>query len=202
MSDFKYIITIGREYGAGGRTIAKRLSELLDIPYYDKDIIKITAQETGFSEEMIQGTEETEAGRAIFNWFMPTATASSYDQAILAQAQTIRTIARKGPCILVGRGADFILRDFPNLINVFVYADEEDKIQYAIDTFGDTPEQAAKRVHRSDASRESYYHYLTRGKWGDLTKYDLTINSSSIGKAACADVILAFAKARAEKEAN
>ncbi len=200
MSDFKYIITIGREYGAGGRTIAKRLSELLDIPFYDKDIIRITAQESGFSEEMIYETEEGEAGRSFLNWLLPTGIANSTDQAIMAQAQTIRNIARKGPCVIVGRGADFILRDFPNLIDVFVCAEEKDKIQYAIDTFGDTPDKAAKRVKHVDASRQSYYHYLTKEKWGDLTKYDLTLNSSPIGKLACADVIIAYAKAKAEKE--
>ena len=200
MSDFKYIITIGREYGAGGRTVAKRLSQLLDIPFYDKDIIKLTAKQTGFSEEMIQDTEESEAGRSFFNWFLPTSIASSYDMAIMAQAQTIRRIARQGPCILVGRGADFILRDFPNLIKVFIRAEEPDRIQYAVDTFGDTPEQAAKRVRHIDASRESYYHYLTRDKWGTLTKYDLTLNSSHIGKEACADVIIAYARAREAKE--
>ena len=200
MSDFKYIITIGREYGAGGRTIAKRLSELLDIPYYDKDIIKITAQETGFSEEMIYDTEESEAGRSFFSWFLPTGIANSTDQAIMAQAQTIRNIARKGPCVIVGRGADFILRDFPNLINVFVCAEEEDKVKYAMEAFGDPEDKAAKRVRHIDASRQSYYHYLTKEKWGDLTKYDLTLNSSGIGKEACADVIIAYAKARAEKE--
>lgn len=200
MSDFKYIITIGREYGAGGRTVAKRISELLDIPYYDKDIIKITAQETGFSEEMIHDTEESEAGRSFFSWFLPTGIANSTDKAILAQAQTIRNIARKGPCVIVGRGADYILRDFPNLINVFVCADEEDKIKYAMEAFGDPEDKAAKRVRHIDASRQSYYHYLTKEKWGDLTKYDLTLNSSPIGKAACADVIIAYAKAKAEKE--
>ena len=106
MSECKNIITIGREYGAGGRSIAKKISEQLGIPYYDKDIIKMTAEKTGFTEEMIQGTEEKEAGRNIFNWFMPSGAASSYDQAILAQAQTIRKIAKEGPCIIVGRGAD------------------------------------------------------------------------------------------------
>ena len=200
MSDFKYIITIGREYGAGGRTVAKRLSELLDIPYYDKDIIRITAQESGFSEEMIHDTEETETGRSFFNWFLPTGIATSTDQAIVAQARTMRNIARKGPCVMVGRAADFVLRDFPNLINVFICAEDKDKAQYAIDTFGDTPEKAAKRVRHVDAARQSFYHYLTNEKWGDLTKYDLTLNSSSIGKEACADVIIAYAKAKEAKE--
>ena len=196
MSDFKYIITIGREYGAGGRTIARKLSEVLGIPYYDKDIIKLTAEKTGFTEDMIQGTEEHETGRSIFNWFIPSGAASAYDQAILAQAQTIRKIAREGACVIVGRGADYILRDFPNVINVFVYAEKEDKIQYAIDTFGDTPEQAARRVRQSDTARESYYHYLTKGKWGDLRHYHLTLNSSPVGKEACADLIIEYAAKR------
>lgn len=194
MSDFNCIITIGREYGAGGRTIAKRLSELLNIPYYDKDIIRLTAEKTGFSEEMIHDTEETSSGRSIFNWFMPNSAASSYDKAIMAQAQTIRKIAKEGPCVIVGRGADYILRDFPNVVNVFVTAEEEDKVKYAMEAHEESHEQALRRVRHVDAARESYYHYLTRGKWGDLSNYHLTINSSPIGKEACADVIIAYAQ--------
>ncbi len=190
----KQIITIGREYGAGGRSVAKRISEVLGIPYYDKDIIKMTAEKTGFTEELIHDTEEREIGRNIFNWFMPSGASSSYDQAILAQAQTIRHIAKQGPCVIVGRAADYILRDFPNVVNVFVYANPEDKINYAMEQFGDTKEQAARRVRHSDASRESYYHYLTKGKWGNLNNYDITLNSSPIGKAACADIIMQYAE--------
>lgn len=194
MSEFNGIITIGREYGAGGRTIAKRISEILGIPYYDKDIIKLTAEKTGFSEEMIQDTEEQSMARTIMNWLMPSGAASAYDKAIMAQAQTIRKIAKEGPCVIVGRAADYILRDFPNVVNVFVYAEEEDKIKYAMETFGESHDQAVRRVHHSDAARESYYHYLTRGKWGDLSNYHLTLNSSPIGKEACADVIIAYAQ--------
>ena len=193
MSECKNIITIGREYGAGGRSIARKISETLGIPYYDKDIIKLAAEKSGFTEEMIKETEEQETGRNIFNWLMPSGSASSYDQAILAQAQTIRHIARQGPCVIVGRGADYILRDFPNLVNVFVYADLEDKIKYAMDTFDDTREQAIRRVRHSDTARESYYHYLTKAKWGNLNNYHLTMNSSPIGKEACAELIIQYA---------
>ena len=84
--------------------------------------------------------------------------------------QVIRNLAAQGPCIIVGRGADYILRDLPQVINVFLYADPADKLQYAMDTYGDTREQAARRVRHSDAARESYYHYLTKKKWGDLKK--------------------------------
>ena len=167
----KPIITIGREYGAGGHTVAKALSQQLGIPAYDKEIIKITAEESGLTESILQRTEESDGLGNLISWFLPSGGLSSYDRAILAQAQVIRNLAAQGPCIIVGRGADYILRDLPQVINVFLYADPADKLQYAMDTYGDTREQAARRVRHSDAARESYYHYLTKKKWGDLKNY-------------------------------
>lgn len=87
-----------------GRSVAKRISDLLGIPHYDKEIIQLAAEKTGISEEMIRGTEEHESGKTLLNWFLPSGSASAYDQAILAQAQTIRKIAEQGPCVIVGRG--------------------------------------------------------------------------------------------------
>lgn len=141
MGEWKHIITIGREYGAGGRSVAKRISDLLGIPHYDKEIIQLAAEKTGLSEEMIRGTEEHESGKTLLNWFLPSGSASAYDQAILAQAQTIRKIAEQGPCVIVGRGADYILRDFPHLVNVFLYAEKKDKVRYAMETYGESYEQ-------------------------------------------------------------
>lgn len=193
MNTCKHIITIGREYGAGGHTVAKRIAAVLKIPYYDKEIIKIAAEKSGLTEEMIKGTEEHDTGRSLLSWIFPSGSISAYDRAILAQAQTIRRIAEEGPCIIVGRGADYILRDVPNTVNVFLYAHWKDKLQYAMDTYGDTPEQAARRVRNTDAARESYYHYLTKRKWGDLKNYHLSLNSSPVGKEACAEIILQYA---------
>lgn len=193
MNTCKHIITIGREYGAGGHTVAKRIAAVLKIPYYDKEIIKIAAEKSGLTEEMIKGTEEHDTGRSLLSWIFPSGSISAYDRAILAQAQTIRRIAEKGPCIIVGRGADYILRDVPNTVNVFLYAHWKDKLQYAMDTYGDTPEQAARRVRNTDAARESYYHYLTKRKWGDLKNYHLSLNSSPVGKEACAEIIIQYA---------
>ena len=193
MGEWKHIITIGREYGAGGRSVAKRISDLLGIPHYDKEIIQLAAEKTGLSEEMIRGTEEHESGKTLLNWFLPSGSASAYDQAILAQAQTIRKIAEQGPCVIVGRGADYILRDFPHLVNIFLYAEKKDKVRYAMETYGESYEQAVRRVRHADAARESYYHYLTKAKWGDLKNYHLTLNSSPVGKQACAEIILQYA---------
>lgn len=193
MNTCKHIITIGREYGAGGHTVAKRIAAVLKIPYYDKEIIKIAAEKSGLTEEMIKGTEEHDTGRSLLSWIFPSGSISAYDRAILAQAQTIRRVAEEGPCIIVGRGADYILRDVPNTVNVFLYAHWKDKLQYAMDTYGDTPEQAARRVRNTDAARESYYHYLTKRKWGDLKNYHLSLNSSPVGKEACAEIIIQYA---------
>ena len=199
MSEWNTIITIGREFGAGGRSIAKKISEELGIPYYDKDIIKITAEQTGISEEILHDTEDSETQRNILNWFMSTNMSSSYDKAIMVQAEMIRILAKKGPCIIVGRGADYILRDFPNVVNVFVHAEMEDKVKYAMETYGEDKEHAARRVRHIDAARESYYHYLTGGRWGELNHYDLTLNSSAIGKENCAEIIVAFAEKKQQK---
>lgn len=193
MNTCKHIITIGREYGAGGHTVAKRIAAVLKIPYYDKEIIKIAAEKSGLTEEMIKGTEEHDTGRSLLSWIFPSGSISAYDRAILAQAQTIRRIAEEGPCVIVGRGADYILRDVPNTVNVFLYAHWKDKLQYAMDTYGESPEQAARRVRNTDAARESYYHYLTKRKWGDLKNYHLSLNSSPVGKEACAEIIIQYA---------
>ena len=181
MGDWKTIITIGREYGAGGRTVAKLLSDRLGIPHYDKEIITLAAEKSGLPEQTIRGPEQG-SGKTLLSWFLPRGPMSAYDQAILAQANIIRKLAEEGPCIIVGRGADYILRDDPRRLSVFVHAEE-----------------AEQRVRQADASRESYYHYLTRAKWGDLKRYHLSLNTSPIGKEGGADLIVQYAKLRRAK---
>lgn len=186
------IITIGREHGSGGWEIAQYISHILKTPFYDKEIIRLTAEQTGLTEEMIQGTEESEAGRRFFSWFPVNGMASAYDQAIVAQAHAIRTLARKGPCVMVGRGADYILRDFPNVVNVFIHGDWEEKLRYLMEYYREDRETALHRMKHTDAARKSYYHYLTKGKWGNLKNYHLTIHSG-IGKEACGEIVVAYA---------
>lgn len=198
MGDWKTIITIGREYGAGGRTVAKLLSDRLGIPHYDKEIITLAAEKSGLPEQAIRGPEQG-SGKTLLSWFLPRGPMSAYDQAILAQANIIRKLAEEGPCIIVGRGADYILRDREDVLNVFLYADQADKLAYAMDTYGDRLEEAEQRVRQVDASRESYYHYLTRAKWGDLKRYHLSLNTSPIGKEGGADLIVQYAKLRRAK---
>ena len=100
MGEWKHIITIGREYGAGGRSVAKRISDLLGIPHYDKEIIQLAAEKTGLSEEMIRGTEEHESGKTLLNWFLPSGSASAYDQAIWPRPKPFARSRSKGPASL------------------------------------------------------------------------------------------------------
>ena len=185
MGEWKHIITIGREYGAGGRSVAKRISDLLGIPHYDKEIIQLAAEKTGLSEEMIRGTEEHESGKTLLNWFLPSGSASAYDQAILAQAQTIRKIAEQGPCVIVGRGADYILRDFPHLVNVFLYAEKKDRIRRGIELYHVDERHAQETMERFDRKRARFYEYYTDRKWGALSNYDMMINTSRMGIDQC-----------------
>ena len=185
MGEWKHIITIGREYGAGGRSVAKRISDLLGIPHYDKEIIQLAAEKTGLSEEMIRGTEEHESGKTLLNWFLPSGSASAYDQANLAQAQTIRKIAEQGPCVIVGRGADYILRDFPHLVNVFLYAEKKDRIRRGIELYHVDERHAQETMERFDRKRARFYEYYTDRKWGALSNYDMMINTSRMGIDQC-----------------
>ena len=196
MGEWKHIITIGREYGAGGRSVAKRISDLLGIPHYDKEIIQLAAEKTGLSEEMIRGTEEHESGKTLLNWFLPSGSASAYDQAILAQAQTIRKIAEQGPCVIVGRCADYALADYPNTVSVFITGNDENKLNSIKNLYHVDDAKAKDIMVKTDKKRSSYYNYYSSKKWGDSRSYDMCINSSVLGPEGTADMIIAFAKAK------
>ena len=193
------VITVGREYGSGGRLIAQKAAEALGIPFFDRSIINMAAEETGLSADFIRRTEQQKTSSFLYNLYMSTQSLPVNDQVFIAQSEVIRRVAAEGPCIIVGRGADYILRDREDVLNVFLYADQADKLAYAMDTYGDRPEEAEQRVRQVDASRESYYHYLTRAKWGDLKRYHLSLNTSPIGKEGGADLIVQYAKLRRAK---
>ena len=202
----KRIITISREFGSGGRTIGKEVAQKLGYSYYDKELVRQVAVETGFDEKYIEQAGEYAPSK---NWLsfgfaargsqgaMEGMSANDFLWAI--QCRVIRSLAEKEPCVIVGRCADYILRDREDVLNVFLYADQADKLAYAMDTYGDRPEEAEQRVRQVDASRESYYHYLTRAKWGDLKRYHLSLNTSPIGKEGGADLIVQYAKLRRAK---
>ena len=189
------VITISREYGSGGRLIAKQLSEEIGITFYDKQLIAEVAKKTGFSENFIRDTEHQRPTNSfLFDLYTTVATPSVPDQVFIAQAKVIKEAAAKESCVIVGRCADYILRDEPNVLRVFVHAPLDQRIRRAREEYGAEEENLESYVIRQDKARASYHNYFAAGRWGQSREYDLCVNSR-IGIDASVQVIQAAAKA-------
>ena len=187
------IITIGRQFGSGGREIGELVAKKYGIKCYDKELLSRAAKESGFCEEMIQNHDERPTNSFLYNLVMDTYSfgynASSFvdmpisHKVFLAQFDTIKKIAEEGPCVIVGRCADYALSDFDNVLNIFIHAEEACKIKRIKERFDDikTDEQARDMMNKKDKQRQSYYNYYSSKKWGRADSYDLCINSSILG---------------------
>ena len=191
----RIVITISREYGSGGRLIAKQLSEELGITFYDKQLIAEVAKKTGFSENFIRDTEHQRPTNSfLFDLYTTAVTPSVPDQAFIAQAKVIKEAAAKESCVIVGRCADYILRDQPGVLRVFVHAPLDQRIRRAREEYGAAEDNLENYVIRQDKARASYHNYFAAGRWGQSREYDLCVNSR-IGIGASVQVIKAAAKA-------
>ena len=189
------VITIGREYGSGGRLIAKQLSEEMGITFYDKQLITEVAKKTGFSENFIRDTEHQRPTNSfLYDLYTTVATPSVPDQVFIAQAKVIKAAAARESCVIVGRCADYILREEPHVLKVFVNAPLDQRIRRAREEYGVTEANLESYVIRQDTARASYYTYFATGRWGQTREYDLCINSR-IGIDAAVKVIKAAAQA-------
>ncbi|WP_297211061.1 AAA family ATPase [uncultured Flavonifractor sp.] len=189
------VITIGREYGSGGRLIAKRLSEKMGITFYDKQLITEVARKTGFSENFIRDTEHQRPTNSfLYDLYTTVATPSVPDQVFIAQAKVIKAAAARESCVIVGRCADYILREEPHVLKVFVNAPLDQRIKRAREEYGVTESNLESYVIRQDKARASYYNYFATGRWGQSREYDLCVNSR-IGIDVAVDVIQAAARA-------
>ena len=187
------IITIGRQFGSGGREIGMKVADYFGIKFYDKELLTRAASESGFAQEMIQDHDERPTTSFLYNLVMDTYSfgynASSFvdmpisHKIFLAQFDTIKKIADEGPCVIVGRCADYALADYKNVVNIFIHADEEDKIERVINRYDDVTsrDKALEMIIKKDKQRQSYYNYYSSKKWGRSDTYDLTINSSALG---------------------
>lgn len=171
------IVTIGREYGSGGRLIAQKLADELGIRYYDKELIQDVARRTGFSESYIREAEQRPTGSFIYDLYTSIQPPSVPDQVFIAQAQIIREAAKKESCVIVGRCADYVLRERSDCLKVFVYAPLADRIRRAKEEYGVQAPNLENYVVRQDKMRASYYNYFSTGRWGDRREYDLCVNS-------------------------
>jgi cytidylate kinase len=172
------IITIAREYGSGGRLIGRQLAQELHLPFYDKELIALAAQESGFAEDFIEQMEQKKTVGFFNNLYMSNQELPLADQVFLAQSQAIRKIAQKGPCVIVGRCADYVLRDSPNCLRVFIHAPLEWRIQCVRDEYRVQTADYADYLQKQDKNRAGYYNYFTEYKWGKAQNYHLSIDSS------------------------
>ena len=181
------IITISREHGTNGKQIGKVVAEKLNIPYYYKEMTALAAQESGFDKDFISDIN-TNAPAILHSLYLST---DVVQQAITAQDQIIKKIADNGSCVIVGRAAEYVLREYDNVVKIFIHAPEEYKVKTVMNVYGDSEEDAIRNVKRSDTSRASYYKNISGEKWGKTENYDLCIDAS-IGVEASAELILKY----------
>jgi len=173
-----YIVTIAREYGSGGRLIGQQLAQELQIPFYDKELIKLAAEESGFAEDFIEKMEQKKTISFFDNLYLTSQTLPLAEQVFLAQSQVIREIAAKGSCVIVGRCADYVLRDFDNCLRIFIHAPLEWRIKLVRDVYQEKVADYHDYLLKQDKNRAGYYNYFTQNKWGKVQNYHLSIDSS------------------------
>lgn len=174
------IITISREYGSGGRYVGQILAESLGIPFYDKEVISLAAKESGYSEEYIRENEQKKKTNS--------SEYNSDDQIFIAESKVIENLS-KNSCVIVGRCADYILKDKKNVVKIFLYSSMEDKVKRAVKYYGMDRKTAEKSIKKINKERAKHYEYYTNQKWTDFSHYDLAINVDSLGVEKTAEMI-------------
>ena len=185
------VITIGRQFGSGGHEIGAKVADFFGIPFLDKELVTKAAKESGFCEEIILNHDERPTNSFLYNLVMDTYSfgynaAHFVDMPIshkvfLAQFDAIKKLADEGPCVIVGRCADYALSERTNVLNVFIYGQEEDKVKFVMRHFELDEQKAKEMCTKKDKQRQSYYNYYASKKWGRADSYDLCINSSIFG---------------------
>ena len=191
------VITIAREYASGGSEIAQAVADKLGIPLYNKELITRAAKKSGLTEEEIAASENQRSGSLIYSLYMMGNTMPLADQVYILQSNVIKELASEGPCVILGRCGDYVLRERPNVLSVFVYAPLEDRIERAKARPGAKDlmdRQWEVQLAKHDRARASYYNYYTENRWGEAKNYDLCLNAA-LGLDTCANLIVDAARA-------
>ena len=201
MSDH-LVITIGRHCGSKGNVIGRKLAEDMGVKCYNKELLAEAAKHSGLCQELFETHDEKPTSSFLYSLVMDTYslgyTTSAYmdmpinHKVFLAQFETIKNLADKESCIIVGRCADYALSEHPNCLNVFIHADKEFRIDHIMKTFNLSHEKAADMIHKTDKKRASYYNYYSSKKWGDSRSYHLTLDSSHLGLEGTCQMILDY----------
>ena len=204
--DKHYCICIGRKFCSGGRNVAAIVAEKLGVKVYDRDLLKKASQNTGFSEKFFDEADEEKTRKGLRSLFMSHFNGSngfagnylSNESLFNMQSEAIRRIHEQEDCVFIGRCADYVLRDSDRLLNVFIAAETDDRVDRVCRHAGEdmTRSKALSLIEDIDRKRSSYYNYFTGRTWGDPAFYDVCLNSTTFGYEKCADIIVSLAKER------
>lgn len=184
------IITISREFGSGGRTIGKEVSRQLGLPCYDQEVIRNIAKESGFAEAYVRNLDEVAPGGFIESAFSNRAFGPANEDCIWdAQRKVILELAEKEPCVIVGRCADYILRETADCLTVFIHADIEFRADRILKVYGEREEAPRKRIEDKDRRRAAYHRFYTDMKWGDARNYQISLDSGKLGIHKCVEIL-------------
>ena len=188
----KQIVTIAREFGSGGRAIGEAVAKKLGYAFYDKDIILKTAEETGLSSDYVEERGAAAPSGNIFSYLVmgryhngPTLE----DELAAVQKKIILKAVEEGPCVIIGRASDYILKDRPDVLSVYIHGNEEDKAKRIMELYQKDEKEAKKMMYEMDKKRAINYKYLTDREWGEARYYSLCLNSSDLGYEKCVDLI-------------
>ena len=206
MKEMNTIITIGRQFGSGGKEIAEKLGESLQIPVYDKEMLAVAAKDSGICQELFESHDEKPTNSFLYSLVMDTYSMGYSPNAymdmpinhkvFLAQFDAIKKLANEGPCILVGRCADYALDSYDNCLSVFIHANLDARIRRIARMYDLTDAKAKDMIVKTDKKRATYYNYDTNKKWGAAESYELCLDSSKLGITGTTEAILSFLNLR------
>lgn len=200
--DNKIIITLSRQFGSGGRNIGKKIAKKLDIPFYDNELITEGAAESGLDPDMVKALEETPTNSLLYSLstssvfggtqFSPIIDLPMTDKVFLAQSEVIRKYAQAGSCVIVGRCANYVLKDNPNTLDIFIHRHVDERVNQVAKLYDLSQKKARETVKKIDKQRSGYYSYYSDKNWGQADNYDLALNSGMLGEDGCVTVIQAY----------
>jgi len=195
------VITISREFGSGGRTIALAVAERLGYNFYDKALVERIAEESGYSKDFVERRGEDATSTSSFLFNLSRSGSGGYDgvagisdKLYVIQHNIIKQLPEEGSCVIVGRCADYILKDYENALHVFIYADMQFKVNRIVKLYGERDVAPEKRLEEKDKKRKVYYKNYTGRIWGMSENYDVSLNSGKLGIDRCADIIVELAQ--------
>ncbi len=200
------VITIGRQFGSGGRYVGRLLAEKLGIPFYDKELLSEAAKQSGICEEIFEDHDEKPTKSLLFS--LVTGVQHHLDagsfymdmplnhKIFLAQFDAIRKLASEHSCVIVGRCADYVLKDDPNAVSIFIKADMKSKVARAVKYYDIPEDKAEDRIRKADKQRASYYNYYATATWGDVENYDLVVDTGVLGVEGAVELIQKFLELR------